>query len=170
MKIKSIYFPIIIFSLLAIGVYIGKYINFPVDNQNFAKNNSRNKLNKLIDFINKDYVDDVNTDSIVDSTVDNILGKLDPHSVYISTKDQAVESQNMKGDFIGIGVNFYVINDTISIVNNMPGGPAEKAGLQAGDRILYADKSKLFGKKSTNRQFIFQIKRRRKLGSENYCL
>lgn len=147
MKIKSIYLPILLFSILASGVYLGKFINFPTDKQSLAKKNSRNKLNRLIDFINNDYVDKVNTDSIVDSTVDNILSKLDPHSVYISSSEQQIEAQNMKGDFVGIGVNFYVINDTISIVNTIDGGPAQKAGLQTGDRILYANKSKLFGSK-----------------------
>jgi carboxyl-terminal processing protease len=127
-RIKTIYLPILIFSLLALGVFLGRFLNFPVDLPATAENNSRIKLNKLLDFINNDYVDNVNTDSIVNTTVDNILEKLDPHSVYISSADQALESQNMRGDFVGIGVNFYVINDTIAIVKPIENGPAEKAG------------------------------------------
>jgi len=162
MKIKSIYLPILLFSILASGVYLGKFINFPTDKQALAKKNSRNKLNRLINFINNDYVDQVNTDSIVDSTVDNILSKLDPHSVYISSSEQQIESQNMKGDFVGIGVNFYIINDTISIVSTIDGGPAQKAGLQTGDRILYANKLKLYGNKTPTDSLYSKLK-----GEEN---
>lgn len=162
LKIKSIYLPIIIFSLLATGIFMGKFLNYPTDIKSLAKNNSRNKLNKLIDFINNDYVDNVNTDSIVNTTVDNILAKLDPHSIYISSSEQVVESQKMKGDFVGIGVDFYVINDTVAIVKPMENSPAEKAGLLGGDRILYANKFKLFGNKVPNDTLFSKLK-----GEEN---
>jgi carboxyl-terminal processing protease len=161
-RIKTIYLPILIFSLLALGVFLGRFLNFPVDLPATAENNSRIKLNKLLDFINNDYVDNVNTDSIVNTTVDNILEKLDPHSVYISSADQALESQNMRGDFVGIGVNFYVINDTIAIVKPIENGPAEKAGLLAGDRILYANNFKLYGNKKSSDSLFSLLK-----GEEN---
>ena len=158
MKIKSVYFPILIFSFLALGIYIGKFLDFPVDTASISKNNHKNKLNKLIDFINNEYVDNVNTDSIVDTTVDNILAKLDPHSVYIPSNEQEIEAQNMKGDFVGIGVNFYMYNDTVAIIKPIENGPAEKAGLLAGDRILYANKFKLFGKKISNDTLFSKLK------------
>jgi carboxyl-terminal processing protease len=101
----------------------------------------------LIDFINEEYVDDVNSDSIVDLTVNSILANLDPHSVYIPPSEQSSEAEIMRGDFVGIGVNFYMFNDTVTIVKPLDNGPAEKAGILAGDRILYADKDKLFGRK-----------------------
>ncbi len=143
---------------MALGIYIGKFLDFPVDTASISKKNHKNKLNKLIDFINNEYVDNVNTDSIVDTTVDNILAKLDPHSVYIPSSEQEIEAQSMKGDFVGIGVNFYMYNDTVAIIKPIENGPAEKAGLMAGDRILYANKFKLFGKKISNDTLFSKLK------------
>lgn len=150
MKINKIYLPLLFFSCVAIGVVIGGWINYPMANTSLSKNNYKNKLNSLINFIDSEYVDDVQTDSIVDLTVTNILSNLDPHSVYIPRSEQKQEAENMRGDFVGIGVNFYLFKDTVSVVKPIAGGPAEKAGIQAGDRLLYADDFKLFGKKIHN--------------------
>lgn len=146
MNINKIYLPIIICATLSLGIVLGKYFN--TSNESYiAKNSSKSKLNKLIDFIDKEYVDDVNTDSIVNITVDNILGQLDPHSVYVPPSEQAQVAENMKGNFVGIGVNFYMFNDSVAIIRPVENGPSAKAGIKAGDRILYADKTKLFGRK-----------------------
>ena len=158
MKINYKYIPIFIFSLVATGIFIGKYLNFPTDSGSFAKKQHRNKLNRLIDFINNEYVDDINTDSIVDLTCDNILSKLDPHSVYLPPKQQELETESMKGDFVGIGVNFYMYRDSVAIIKPIANGPAEKAGILAGDRILFANKYKLFGKKISNDTLFSKLK------------
>jgi len=100
-----------------------------------------------MDFIESEYVDDVNTDSIVDLTVNSILEKLDPHSVYISQSEMERVNQSMEGKFVGIGVNFYMYKDSVAIIKPIPGGPSDKAGLKAGDRLLYANNYKLFGRK-----------------------
>lgn len=122
-------------------------LNFPIDKPSFSQNSSRNKLNKLIDFIENEYVDNINTDSIVDLTVNNILAQLDPHSMYITPTEQTDVAESMKGDFVGIGINFYMYRDTVSVIKPLEGGPSEVAGIKAGDRILYVGKTKLFGKK-----------------------
>jgi carboxyl-terminal processing protease len=145
MKSKEKYLPILLFSCIAFGIMIGGMLNFP-QRELSTKNASQVKLNRLIDFIDNEYVDDVNADSIVDLTVNSILEKLDPHSIYIPPSLQTVEAESMKGDFVGIGINFYMHNDTLAVVASLPNGPAEKAGIKAGDRILYADKTKLFGR------------------------
>lgn len=147
MKKSSIYIPILFFFTLALGVILGGYLNFPVEAPKLAKNNPKNKLNKLIDFIDNEYVDEVNTDSIVDLTVNNILEKLDPHSVYIPPSEQTSVAESMKGDFVGIGVNFYMYKDTVAVIKPLEHGPSEKAGIKPGDRILFADNTKLFGRK-----------------------
>lgn len=148
MKIDKVYLPLIIFSAIAVGFLLGGiFIKAPATNQITTQNETKQKLNKLIDFIDSEYVDNVNTDSIVDQTVTGILEKLDPHSVYIAKNDAAAEAQNMKGDFVGIGVNFFIENDTVTIISPIKGGPADKAGMKAGDRILVANKQQLFGKK-----------------------
>jgi carboxyl-terminal processing protease len=146
MKSKEKYLPLLLFSCVAMGIVIGGMLNFP--KRTLSKQNaSKAKIEKLIDFINEEYVDDVNSDSIVDLTVNSILANLDPHSVYIPPSEQSSEAELMKGDFVGIGVNFYMFNDTVTIVKPLENGPAEKAGVLAGDRILFADKDKLFGRK-----------------------
>lgn len=134
------------------GIFIGSMLNFP------TKNSQQAKLNKLLSFINEEYVDEVNTDSIVDLTVNSILEKLDPHSVYLPPSEQTAEAEFMKGDFVGIGVNFYMYNDTVTVVSPLENGPAQKAGIIAGDRILYADKSKLFGRKLPSDSLFAKLK------------
>lgn len=147
MKIDSKYLPIYISAILAIGIFIGSLLDFSSQNHFSTANDSKTKLNKLIDFIHNEYVDDLDTDSIVNKTVDNILSQLDPHSVYIPASEKAEVAENMKGDFVGIGVRFYIYKDTIAIIQSIENGPSAKAGIKAGDRILYANGVKLFGRK-----------------------
>ncbi|WP_417885354.1 S41 family peptidase [Zunongwangia sp.] len=146
MKNKQyIYTPLLLGIACAIGVLIGGKINYS-SKELFSNNPKKEKLNRLIDYIDYEYVDDVNTDSIVDVTVNDILSKLDPHSVYIPKKEYKTVAQNMRGDFVGIGVSFYTIEDTIVVIQPIKGGPSEKAGIQDGDRILYVNKTPLFGR------------------------
>ena len=146
MESKKNYLPLLLFACVAMGIVIGGMINFP--KRTLSKQNARKvKIERLIDFINEEYVDDVNTDSIVDKTVSSILENLDPHSVYLPPSVQSSEAEVMKGDFVGIGINFYMYNDTITVVKPLENSPAMKAGILSGDRILYAGKTKLFGRK-----------------------
>ena len=113
-KKYSALFPLIIASALALGFFIGGKLNFNDSPERlFSTNSKKDKLNRLIDYIDYEYVDDVNTDSIVDVTVNSILEKLDPHSVYISGKEMSSVADNMKGDFVGIGINFYSYHDKV---------------------------------------------------------
>ncbi len=147
MKINSKLFPILIFATLALGIILGGWLNFPDQNQFLTKNNSRNKLNKLLDFIDNEYVDKVNPDSITNRAINTILSQLDPHSVYIPPIEQTRIAESMRGEFVGIGVNFYMYKDSVAIIKPIENGPSEKAGIQSGDRILYAGKTKLYGRK-----------------------
>lgn len=150
MKVKPIYSIILVFAALVIGFFLGEMMNFTKEIINFQGNSHKNKLNELIDFIDNEYVDSVNTDSIVGLAIDNILQKLDPHSIYVPPSEQNQIAESMKGDFVGIGVNFFMYNDTVAVVKPLPGGPSEKAGVLPGDRILFANKTKLFGRKLPN--------------------
>jgi len=158
MKINKIYIPFLFFSCVALGIVVGGFVNYPSGKVAFAKNNYKTKLNRLLDFIDKEYVDDVKTDSIVDLTVTNILANLDPHSVYVPPSEQKEVAESMKGDFVGIGINFYSYNDTIAVIKPVENGPAQKAGIKEGDRILYADNFKLFGKKLKNEVLYSKLK------------
>ncbi|MCH2490296.1 MAG: S41 family peptidase [Flavobacteriales bacterium] len=140
------YLPLLIGAALAAGIFIGSKLNFNDSNEKiFATNSKKDKLNRLIDYIDYEYVDRVNTDSIVDVTVNGILENLDPHSVYIPVDEYEDNADDMRGNFTGIGISFYVYNDTIAVIRAIEGGPAAKAGIKGGDRILYADGRKLFG-------------------------
>ena len=158
MKKSNIYLPLLLFSMLAVGVVLGSMLSFPGTRMSLSKNSSKNKINRLIDFINNEYVDQVNADSIVDLTVTNILAQLDPHSVYIPPSIQSDEVESMKGECVGIGINFYMYKDTVAVVKPLENGPSEKAGIQAGDRILYANKTKLFGRKLTSDTLFSKLK------------
>ena len=145
-KKYSALFPLIIASALALGFFIGGKLNFNDSPERlFSTNSKKDKLNRLIDYIDYEYVDDVNTDSIVDVTVNSILEKLDPHSVYISEKEMSSVADNMKGDFVGIGINFYTYQDTIAVIRTVKDGPSHAKGILPGDRILMADEDTLYG-------------------------
>lgn len=146
MGIQKKYLPLLISVAIAAGVFIGSKLNFHDTNEKiFATNSKKDKLNRLIDYIDYEYVDQVNTDSIVDVTVNGILENLDPHSVYIPVDDYEDNANDMRGNFVGIGISFYPYKDSIAVIRAIEGGPAEKAGIKGGDRILYADGKPLFG-------------------------
>ena len=151
--------PAIIAAAVAAGVFIGGKLNFSASPETlFSSNTSKDKLNRLIDYIDYEYVDDVNVDSIVDVTVNNILENLDPHSVYISSDDEKRVAENMQGDFVGVGIRFDMVNDTLTVIRTLEGGPSIAAGIKAGDRILMADKDTLYGKNMRNTEIISRLK------------
>ncbi|MCL8008525.1 S41 family peptidase [Gelidibacter japonicus] len=159
MTSRKKYIPLIIGVAIAAGVFIGGKLNFTdTSDRLFTSNSKKDKLNRLIDYIDFEYVDNVNTDSIVDVTVNGILDKLDPHSVYIPKNEMQRVSENMKGDFVGIGVSFYTYKDTIAVIRPLSGGPSEKAGIKSGDRIIMADGDSIFGHQWSNEDIIKKLK------------
>lgn len=160
MKKKYTYLlPTLIATALALGIFVGGKLHFnDTPERLFTTNSKKDKLNRLIDYIDYEYVDDINTDSIVDVTVNSILEKLDPHSVYISEEDMARVSENMKGDFVGIGVNFYPYKDSIAVIRAVKDGPSDVKGIQPGDRILMAGNDTLYGKGMPSEVIIDKLK------------
>ena len=139
-----IYFSIAVVLGILIGVFFGKNSS---NLFSFSSITSKEqKIKKLINFIEKDYVDAVDTDNLLDGAITQMLGKLDPHSVYIPKEDLQAVTENMQGNFVGIGVQFRMIKDSITVVQPIKGGPSIKAGILAGDRILMADNDTLYGK------------------------
>ncbi len=159
MNVQKKYIPLIIGLATALGIFIGGKLNF-TDNSDrlFSSNSKKDKLNRLIDYIDYEYVDDVNTDSIVDVTVNGILENLDPHSVYIPKNEMQQVAENMKGDFVGIGINFYSYKDTVAVIRPTSGGPSEKAGIKSGDRIVMANGHPIFGKNWSNDSIVNRLK------------
>ncbi len=159
MSKSKIYFPLIIGVAIAAGIFIGGKLNFGDSSDRlFTSNSKKDKLNRLIDYIDYEYVEDVNTDSIVDVTVNGILGNLDPHSVYIPKENMQKVAENMKGNFVGIGINFYTFKDTITVIKTIENGPSARVGIVGGDRIISANGESLLGGGYDNDTLIDKLK------------
>lgn len=155
---KSIW-PLILAIAVVIGIFIGSNLNY----QNktamlFGNSPQEAKIKKLIDFIEYDYVDKVNTDSLLDGTIKNIVEKLDPHSVYIPVREHSEIAEKMNGNFVGVGIQFRMFKDTLTVIKTTKNGPSQKAGLKAGDRILVANRDTIFGKNLDNDDIINKLK------------
>ncbi len=112
------------------------------------------KFNRLLRLIESYYVDTVNTEKLVEHAMIEMLAKLDPHSVYISKDEVAKMNEPLKGSFDGIGISFSILHDTLMVIQTIPGGPSEKVGLAAGDRIIFVDNELIAGVGLTN-QMVF---------------
>ncbi|WP_019671276.1 S41 family peptidase [Eudoraea adriatica] len=159
MKKNYYIWPTIIALALSLGIFVGGKLHFnDTPEKLFTTNSKKDKLNRLIDYIDYEYVDEINTDSIVDITVNNILDKLDPHSVYIPKSEMRRVAENMKGDFVGIGINFYMYKDTITVIRTVEKGPSFLKGIKPGDRILMAGNDTLYGKRLASEVIVERLK------------
>jgi len=151
--------PLIMALCVVIGILIGTfYANHFSGNRLNVINSGTNRLNNLLHIINDQYVDTVNIDDLVEKAMPLILSELDPHSVYISAKDAQTASDDLKGSFFGIGIEFVIREDTIHVQNVIEGGPAQKAGLIAGDKIVSVDGQAFVGKSITNEEAVHRLK------------
>lgn len=159
MTLNQKHLPFFVAVLLGIGIYIGSKLSTNTSNY-FAstQNRSKHKFNKLIDYLEYEYVDPVDTDSIVDNFIDTVLQNLDPHSTYIPQQELISVSENMKGDFIGIGVSFYIYKDSIAVIRPIEGGPSFRAGILSGDRILIADDDTIYGRNWSESKVIERLR------------
>lgn len=131
----------VVFGILVGTFYTGHFAG----NRLNLINSSSNKLNQLLQIVNNFYVEDVDVAEMVESAMPSILKELDPHSVYISAKEAQIASDDLKGNFSGIGISFNVQHDSVVVLRVINGGPSEKVGLQYGDRIVKADGKTLVG-------------------------
>ena len=153
------FMPIIMAVCVVIGIMIGSFFsNHFSGNRLNIINSGSNRLNNLLHIIDDQYVDAVNIDSLVDKAIPLILSELDPHSVYISAKDVAAATDDLKGSFCGVGIEFVIRDDTIHVQNVIQNGPAEKAGLLAGDKIVVVDGKPFVGKIVTNEEAMHRLK------------
>lgn len=145
------YLPLYFAFAIILGILIGSFFGGGSTSALFAnKSTNEVKIKRLIDYIQRDYVDSVDTEDLLDGAITQILGKLDPHSVYIPKENLQQVTENMQGNFVGIGVQFRMIKDSITVIQPIKGGPSIKAGIKAGDRILMSNKDTLYGKKFTS--------------------
>ncbi|WP_417127398.1 S41 family peptidase [Phocaeicola sp.] len=151
--------PFLLAICLIAGIAIGTfYANHFSGNKLGIINTSSNKLNALLRIIDDQYVDTVNMGELVEEAMPQILSELDPHSSYIPAKDLEAVNADLKGSFSGIGIQFTIQNDTIHVNSVIQGGPSEKVGLMAGDRIVEVDDSAFVGKIVTNSEAMKRLK------------
>ena len=144
---------------VVIGIGIGSFFtNHFSGNRLNIINSGSNRLNNLLHIIDDQYVDEVNIDSLVDKAIPQILAELDPHSVYISAKDVQTATDDLKGSFSGVGIEFTIREDTIHVQNVIKNGPSERAGLLAGDKIVSIDGKPFVGKVVTNEEAMHRLK------------
>ena len=158
-SLKSISLPIIISASIAIGVLVG--VTLPKKNvipETSSLRSRSDKLSSIISIIETKYVDSVNKSDLEEAAIPAILQKLDPHSVYIPAKDLARANEPLEGNFDGIGISFNMLTDTIFVISTIPGGPSEKIGLMAGDKILYVNDSLVAGRKISDEDIMGMLK------------
>lgn len=156
---NSRFMPFLLAVCLVAGIAIGTfYANHFSGNKLGIINTSSNKLNALLHIIDEQYVDTVNITDLVEEAMPQILSELDPHSSYIPAKDLEAVTADLKGSFSGIGIQFTIQNDTIHVNSVIKGGPSEKVGLMAGDRIIEVDDSAFVGKIVTNQEAMKRLK------------
>ena len=151
--------PLIMALCVIAGILIGTfYANHFSGNRLNIINSGSNRLSNLLHIINDQYVDKVDIDSLVDVAIPQILADLDPHSVYISTKDAQSVADDLKGSFSGVGIEFTIRQDTIRVQNVVKNGPAQRAGIIAGDKIVSVDGKPFVGKIVTNEEAMRRLK------------
>ena len=144
---------------VVIGILVGTfYANHFSGNRLNIINSSGNKLNNLLHIIDDQYVDTVNINDLVEKAMPQILAELDPHSVYITARDGEIANDDLRGSFFGIGIEFVIRQDTIRVQNVIGNGPAERAGVLAGDKIVEVDDSSFVGKICTNEEAMHRLK------------
>ncbi len=159
MKKSNRFMPLIMAVCVIIGIMIGSfYANHFSGNRLNIINSGSNRLSNLLHLIDDQYVDKVNIDSLVDVAIPQILADLDPHSVYISAKDAQAVADDLKGSFPGVGIEFTIRKDTIHVQNVVKNGPAQRAGILAGDKIVSVDGKPFVGKIVTNEEAMRRLK------------
>jgi carboxyl-terminal processing protease len=154
---QQIRLPLILALAISAGIWIGATFAEPKTDRNDLKA-AIYKLQEIITYINRDYVDSVNTNELVEFGIQKMLEKLDPHSSYIPARDASLAKSDLDGAFDGIGVEFGIIRDTIYVVAPLTGGPSEKLGIQSGDQIIRVDGKTVAGTGITNRD-VFDLLR-----------
>ena len=159
MNNKNRYMPLMLALCVVLGIVIGTfYANHFSGTRLNIINSGSNRLNNLLHIIDDQYVDAVNIDSLVEKAIPQILVELDPHSVYLTAKEVEINSDDLKGSFSGVGIEFVIREDTIRVQNVVKNGPSERAGLLAGDKIVTIDDSSFVGKKVTSQEAMRRLK------------
>lgn len=144
--------------LVAAMAFVGGILAGTLLHHQGGRSDGEKKLSNLLNLIGNEYVDVVDTDSLIEKSLPHLLSSLDPHSVYIPAQDLQMVNEELDGSFSGVGVHFTINNDTINVLEATSGGPAERVGIKAGDRIIAVNGENVAGTGITNEE-VFKLLR-----------
>lgn len=150
--------PLIIALSLIAGVLIGIWMPAKTTHPPLSVKPRTDKLSRILNYIEANYVDSVDRNSLVEKAIPVMLQDLDPHSIYIPAQDVTAANEQLQGNFEGIGISFNMLTDTVLVISTIPGGPSEKAGLMAGDKIIYVGDSLIAGQGIVDEDIIGMLK------------
>lgn len=154
-KRLSVWLPLIIAASLGLGLWFGSEF---LGNRFHSDNSALNKLRTILGIIDENYVEEIDTDSILENTLPELLSQLDPHSSYIPASALEGLNEELIGSFSGIGIRFNTITDTVTVDEVISGGPSEKVGILPGDRIVTVNDTVIAGRKWPNERIIKMLK------------
>lgn len=161
-KKHNVFLPIILSLVLVVGIWLGYFLSKRIDNGSvFSQNHqasTNDKINSLLEYIEYQYVDTINKKELVEKTVTSMLQSLDPHSAYIAASEFESVNEPLEGNFDGIGVEFNIIKDTIRVIVPIEGGPSEKIGIKAGDKLIKVEGKNVAGVKITNKEVFDKLR------------
>lgn len=147
-KNLQVWFPFFFSLSMVAGMFLGYQLHQKMPwAGGLLQSTSRGQLQEVLDLVKGRYVDDVNTDSLRESAIDEMLSHLDPHSLYIPAKELSAVNEDLAGKFEGIGVEFNIFEDTVHIITVLKDGPSDRAGLKAGDQLVAVEGKSIAGKK-----------------------
>jgi carboxyl-terminal processing protease len=158
---KNVFLPFWFSLILVVGIIFGIYLSsrfYGNTKQGKASSPKSDKITQLLNYIQREYVDTINNERLVDSAIESLLSSLDPHSAYIPASELAEMNEPLQGNFDGIGIEFNILDDTIYVVSALSGGPSEALGIRSGDRIISVDGKNVAGIKITNNDVIKKLR------------
>lgn len=166
---STVLLPLVVAAAVALGIFLGQFLgrsSAESDIKGILRSLAlpQNKVSQTLSLIETQYVDSVAIDSLVERALPVIVSELDPHSVYIPASEMAEINEPLDGEFDGIGVVFNMATDTVIVLNVIPSGPSDKAGVVAGDRIVRINDSLVVGQQIAQREIMRRLRGKR--GSE----
>jgi len=155
---RNIILPLVIAVSVIAGVLIGIWMPGRTSHPPLSVKPRTDKISRVLNFVEANYVDSVDRQKLVETAIPVMLHELDPHSVYIPAKDLTASNEQLQGNFEGIGISFNMLTDTVLVISTIPGGPAEKTGLMAGDKIIYVGDSLIAGQEMADEDVISMLK------------
>lgn len=158
-KRLNVWLPLLFALVLALGMYLGSKLQTETaDGPRIVLRNGGNKIDQILKLVENRYVDSVDAEDLTDKTIAELLTQLDPYSAYIPAANYEEVNQPLEGNFEGIGIEFYKLNDTILVVSALSGGPSEQVGLRGGDKIVTVDSVPVAGQNLSNEDIIKKLR------------